>query len=48
MEDVKAYALKCKDNYDFMDIRKHVKSLIPKGPSHDIYDKDGRRMAILD
>jgi len=48
VEDVKAYALKCKDDYDFMDIREHVKSLIPTAPSHDIYDKDGRRIAILD
>ena len=48
VKDVKDYALNCKDDYDFMDIREHVKSLIPTAPSNEIRDKDGRLIAILD
>ena len=48
VENVKAYALKCKNNSDFRDIDSHVKSLLPTAPSHDIRDKDGRLIAIVD
>ncbi|MBQ9243015.1 MAG: hypothetical protein IJ165_07285 [Proteobacteria bacterium] len=48
VENVKAYALKCEDEYDFMDVDEHVDGLVATAPSHDIRDKDGRRIAILD
>ena len=47
VQAVKEYALNCKDEYEFMALREHI-TLLPKGRSNEIRDKDGRLIAILD
>ena len=47
--DVKEYAHRCGGSVDeFGDLREHVKGLIPKGKSHDVRDKNGKLICIID